>query len=247
MKPSTLPIEPRLNSLDDCAPDINWPDPDWIDGYPREARWAMAPDILADHLRRLGFSMERRHFADDDFSAAVVPMHTAMTAKSPSTNVLLVTEEYVDRERRHAECLRARAEKAEADLARAVEERTQVQVTASRHLDRIQSLEAELAALTAERKADAVDALQQAILETLQTLASAWPKAEIPSSRLWAAVVDRGAVATVRPGQAAECEAHRFYRAKMALIRDGLITESRGFVRLASAPSSAESEPTFRD
>ena len=75
-----------------------------------------------------------------------------------------------------------------------------------------------------------------------------WPKAEIPSSRLWAAVVDRGAVAIVRPGQAAEGEAHRFYKAKMALIRNGLISESRGFVRLASAPSSsAVSEPTFQD
>ena len=123
--------------------------------------------------------------------------------------------------------LTARAEKAEAELA---------------------TVKAELEGARPAAKTPTCDALAQAILETLQTLASAWPKAEIPSSRLWAAVVDRGAVATVRPGQAAEGEAHRFYKAKMALIRDGLITELRAFVRLASAPSSsAESEPTFQD
>ena len=124
--------------------------------------------------------------------------------------------------------LAARAEKAEAELA---------------------TVKAELEAKRPEAKAPTRDALQRAILETLQTLALAWPGAEIPSSRLWAAVVDCGAVATVRPGQAAEGEAHRFYKAKMALIRDGLITELRAFVRLASAPSSssAELEPTFQD
>ena len=96
-----------------------------------------------------------------------------MTAKSPSTNVLLVTEEYVDRERGHAkgykgayEDMKARAESAEAEIDG---------LTA-----RAEKAEAELAALTAERKANAVDALKQAIFETLQTLASAWPNGRDP-------------------------------------------------------------------
>ena len=110
----------------------------------------------------------------------------------------------------------ARAEKAEAELA---------------------TVKAELEAARPAAKTPTCDPLQCAILETLQTMAMAWPNGEIPSSRLWAAVVDRGAVAIVRPGQAAEGEADRFYKAKMALIRDGLISNSRGFVRLASAPS----------
>ena len=200
----------------------------------------MAPDILADHLRRLGFSMERRHFADDDFNAAVVPMHTAMTAKSPSTNVLLVTEEYLERERGYAQGYKGAYEdmKARAEIAEAAIDG----LTA-----RAEKAEAELAALTAERKAPTCDALKSAIFETLRTMASAWPGGEVPSARLWAGAVDSGAVAVVRPGRAAEGEPHRFYRAKMGLIRDGLITELRGFVRLASTPSLAEQEPSFVD
>jgi hypothetical protein len=109
---------------------------------------------------------------------------------------------------------------------------------------------AELAELKAERKANAVDALQQAILETLRTMSSAWPAGEIPSTWLWAAMVDRGAVATVRPGRAADGEPHRYYRAKMALVNAGVIAEAKGFVRLVDVDAKArakEFEPTFMD
>jgi hypothetical protein len=109
---------------------------------------------------------------------------------------------------------------------------------------------AEIAELKAERKATVVDALPQAILETLRTMSSAWPAGEIPSTRLWAAVVDRGAVATVRPGRAADGEPHRYYRAKMALVNAGVIAEAKGFGRLVDVDAKArakEFEPTFMD
>jgi hypothetical protein len=125
--------------------------------------------------------------------------------------------------------LRLRAEKAEAELARA---------------------KAELADLKAERKAEHKDNLQRAIIATLETMSTMWPKGEAPSSRLWQAIVDRGHVAVVRPGQAAEGESHRFYRAKMALVKAGRLRESRGFCSLvpdgAAAPTK-ECEPTFMD
>ena len=125
--------------------------------------------------------------------------------------------------------LRRRAEEAEAELARA---------------------KAELAELKAQRKAEHKDSLQRAIIATLETMSTMWPKGEAPSSRLWQAIVDRGHVATVRPGLAAEGESHRFYRAKMALVNAGRLRESRWFCSLvpdgAAAPTK-EFEPTFMD
>jgi hypothetical protein len=59
--------------------------------------------------------------------------------------------------------LRPRAEKAEAELARA---------------------KAELADLKAQRKAEHKDSLQRAIIATLETMSTMWPKGEAPSSRL---------------------------------------------------------------
>jgi hypothetical protein len=105
----------------------------------------------------------------------------------------------------------------------------------------VKALKAELVAL--KRKTTPADALQRAIIETLRTLESAWPAREVPSSRLWAAIIDRGAVAVERPGMAQAQEPHRYYRAKEALIRDGRISEKLGFVRLAEPV--AEPAPTF--
>jgi hypothetical protein len=144
------------------------------------------------------------------------------------------------------------AERAESELA-------DLQTRAEKAEAERDEARAELADLKANAKRDAVDALQQAILETLRTMSSAWPGGEVPSSRLWAELVDRDAVAVVRPGQAAEGEPHRYYKVKSALLRDGLMTESRGFVHLgpprAKASSAApaqparahELEPTFMD
>jgi hypothetical protein len=115
----------------------------------------------------------QRVLVEDDWTAQVVQMHTAMTADAPCTNVMLVTEEYLDRERRGAEYLAA-----ERDALRL----------------RADKAEAELAALTAERKAEHKDRLQRAILSIAETMSTMWPKGEVPSSRLWQAIVDRGHV-----------------------------------------------------
>jgi hypothetical protein len=133
-------------------------------------------------------------------------------------------------------------------------EKAKAHATSTRELKNtraeLDATRAELAALRAERKANAVDALRQAIHDTLLTLATSWPQGEVPSSRLWAAVVDRGAVATVRPGQAAEGEPHRYYKAKLALVNAGRLRESRGFCSLVpdrAAAKAKELEPTFMD
>lgn len=114
---------------------------------------------------------------------------------------------------------------------------------------RCEQAEAELAKLKAKAKRPETkaDPLKRAILETLRRMATAWPAGEVPSSRLWASLVDRGAVVTVRPGLAAETEPHRFYLAKAALIRDGHMTEARGFVRLARSTAAPDLEPSFQD
>jgi hypothetical protein len=98
--------------------------------------------------------------------------------------------------------LQARAEKAEARdaeqwsqvhtlLVQAVAERdemkaelAQARATAGRRLDEVRSLEAELAELKAQRKAEHKHSLQRAIIATLETMSTMWPKGEAPSSRL---------------------------------------------------------------
>jgi hypothetical protein len=135
----------------------------------------MAPDVLAEQLKAAGFRIKQRVLGEDGWTAQVVQMHTAMTADAPCTNVMLITEEFLDREFRvvaaERDALRLRAEKAEAER------------DAPRM--RAEKAEAELAALTAERKAEHKDRLQRAILSIAETMSTMWPKGEVPSSRLW--------------------------------------------------------------
>ena len=205
------------NLLDDLA----WHLP-LIDGYPRKAHEALFPNAVAWALLEAGARVAWATLIPSPAAQERQRRHVENGEQWQKCRALTV-EAIAERD-----ALRARAERAEAELAK---------------------LKAEPAkrpgAKRPEAKAAKCDALKQAIFDTLRRLAWKWPNSELPSSRLWAEMVDRGLVAVVRPGLAAEGEPHRFYRAKEALRKDGHIVEVRGFVRLA--PAKAEQEPTFQD
>ena len=153
--------------------------------------------------------------------------------------------------------LRPRAEKAEAerDALRAELARAKAELSAA-----VAREVAAAALVPAKAKAPTLDALQQAIIATLEDLAPSWPAGGVPSSRLWHTLVDRGHVATVRPGRAVDTEAHRFHKAKAALIASGQMTEKLSYAHLgppkakastatppAEPATAPESEPTFMD
>jgi hypothetical protein len=162
--------------------------------------------------------------------------------------VYAIAESERDALRLERDALKAKAAGLETERFRVEDERDEWFFQLGEQRARAERLEAELAALKAERQAERKDALSRKIIEMLRTMALTYPRGEVPSSRLWAALVDRGLVATVRPGQAAEGEAHRFYRAKMALLNAGRIAEAKGFVRLVDADAKTpERAPTFAD